>query len=120
MRFSSGFFATARLDEPVRRDPRCLSAMSNDRLRPLRLCLVDMNNAHVNQAMRCLRGIVGTFHHISRKHTHRYCGEFDFRYNGRFMTDSERRDAAVQSAEGRRLYYKSANAKNNLIDSRPT
>ena len=26
-------------------------------LRPLRLCIVDMNNAHVNQAMRCLRGL---------------------------------------------------------------
>src|SRR4051812_2560137 len=60
------------------------------------------------------RGIVGTFHHISRKHTHRYCGEFDFRYNGRFMTDSERRDAAVVSAEGRRLFYKSPTQNNNL------
>ena len=30
-------------------------------LRPLRLCIVDMNNAHVNQAMRCLRGLVSTF-----------------------------------------------------------
>jgi homoserine O-succinyltransferase/O-acetyltransferase len=30
-------------------------------LRPLRLCLVDMNNAHVNQAMRCLRGLASTF-----------------------------------------------------------
>jgi homoserine O-succinyltransferase len=30
-------------------------------LRPLRLCIVDMNNAHVNQAMRCLRGLVATF-----------------------------------------------------------
>lgn len=29
--------------------------------RPLRVCIVDMNNAHVNQAMRCLRGIVGHF-----------------------------------------------------------
>ncbi|HVK63687.1 MAG TPA: hypothetical protein VM694_04405 [Polyangium sp.] len=28
---------------------------------PLRICLVDMNNGHVNQAMRCLRGIVSTF-----------------------------------------------------------
>jgi transposase-like protein len=61
------------------------------------------------------RGITGTFHHLSVKHLHRYCGEFDFRYNGRFMTDAERRDAAVKSAEGRRLYYKSPVAKNNLI-----
>lgn len=30
-------------------------------LMPLRVCLVDMNNGHVNQAMRCLRGIVASF-----------------------------------------------------------
>ena len=30
-------------------------------LRPLRLCLIDLNTAHVNQAMRCLRGIATTF-----------------------------------------------------------
>lgn len=30
-------------------------------LRPLRLCIIDMNNAHVNQAMRCMRGIVSIF-----------------------------------------------------------
>jgi GMP synthase-like glutamine amidotransferase len=35
--------------------------MGRDRLRKLRLCIVDMNNAHVNQAMRCLRSIAGTF-----------------------------------------------------------
>jgi homoserine O-succinyltransferase/O-acetyltransferase len=29
--------------------------------RPLRLCIVDMNNGHVNQAMRCLRGIARNF-----------------------------------------------------------
>ena len=29
--------------------------------RTLRLCIIDMNNAHVNQAMRCLRGLVSTF-----------------------------------------------------------
>jgi len=29
--------------------------------RPLRLCLVDMNDGHVNQAMRCLRGIAAQF-----------------------------------------------------------
>lgn len=30
-------------------------------LRPIRLCIVDMNNGHVNQAMRCLRGLVSEF-----------------------------------------------------------
>ncbi|EYF07910.1 hypothetical protein [Chondromyces apiculatus] len=34
---------------------------STNDIRPLRLCIVDMNNGHVNQAMRCLRGMVATF-----------------------------------------------------------
>ena len=38
------------------------------RLLPLRICLVDMNNGHVNQAMRCLRGIVSTFFDRVRRH----------------------------------------------------
>jgi homoserine O-succinyltransferase/O-acetyltransferase len=36
-------------------------------LRPLRLCIVDMNNAHVNQAMRCLRGLADSFFEHVRK-----------------------------------------------------
>ena len=61
MAFASGLLATARLDELVSQGSSVLSAMSNDRLRPLRVCLVDMNNAHVNQAMRCLRGLAAAF-----------------------------------------------------------
>lgn len=52
------------------------------------------------------RGVYGTFHHVSKKHLHRYCAEFDFRWNGRTLLDSERRNAAVDGAEGKRLYYK--------------
>src|SRR6202012_5962259 len=39
----------------------CIARLKPMSLRPLRLCIVDMNNAHVNQAMRCLRGIAGGF-----------------------------------------------------------
>jgi transposase-like protein len=53
------------------------------------------------------RGVYGTFHHVSKQHLHRYCNEFDFRWNGRFVTDTERRDEAVKGAEGKRLMYKS-------------
>ena len=52
------------------------------------------------------RGVYGTFHHVSHKHLHRYCDEFAFRWNGRRMTDTERRDAAVRGSEGKRLMYK--------------
>ncbi len=36
------------------------------------------------------RGIVGTYHHLSEAHLHRYCREFDFRYNTRDLSDAER------------------------------
>ena len=52
------------------------------------------------------RGVYGTFHHVSKKHLHRYCSEFDFRWNGRALEDAQRRDEAVKGAEGKRLYYK--------------
>lgn len=52
------------------------------------------------------RGVYGTFHHVSKTHLHRYCAEFDFRWNGRQMTDVERRTAAIQQVEGKRLMYR--------------
>jgi transposase-like protein len=52
------------------------------------------------------RGVYGTFHHVSKKHLHRYCSEFDFRWNGRKISDTERRDGAVRGAEGKRLFYR--------------
>lgn len=55
------------------------------------------------------RGIVGTFHHVSRCHLHRYCDEFAFRYNFRTalgFTDGERAAAVVRFAEGKRLTFK--------------
>lgn len=42
-------------------------ALNHDH-RPLRVCIVDMNDGHVNQAMRCLRGIVAQF--FDRVHAH--------------------------------------------------
>jgi hypothetical protein len=50
------------------------------------------------------RAHYGTFHSLSKKHMHRYCDEFSFRWNGRKLTDSERRDLAVVGMEGKRLY----------------
>jgi len=50
------------------------------------------------------RGVHGTFHHISKKHTSRYCNEFSFRWDGRKISDTERRDLAVKGAEGKRLF----------------
>jgi transposase-like protein len=52
------------------------------------------------------RGINGVYHHVSKKHLHRYLGEFDFRYNGRHVTDGERASEALKGFEGKRLMYK--------------
>ena len=52
------------------------------------------------------RGVVGTYHHLSEAHLHRYCREFDFRYNTRTMTDAERTVEALKGARGKRLFYR--------------
>lgn len=52
------------------------------------------------------RGIIGAFHHVSKKHLQRYLEEFDFRWNRRKVSDSERVLAAVAGTEGKRLYYR--------------
>lgn len=52
------------------------------------------------------RGVYGTFHHLSRKHLHRYASEFQYRWNARRMTDGERMKAMFTLVNGRRLFYK--------------
>ena len=51
------------------------------------------------------RGHYGIFHQLSKKHLHRYCDEFSFRWNYRKVTDGERMVAAIEGAEGKRLLY---------------
>ena len=52
------------------------------------------------------RGVYGTFHHVSKRHLHRYCDEFSFRWNVRDLSDVERREAALRQSEGKRLMYR--------------
>lgn len=52
------------------------------------------------------RGVIGTYHHLSEAHLHRYCAEFDFRYNTRTITDAERTAEALKGARGKRLTYR--------------
>jgi transposase-like protein len=51
------------------------------------------------------RGVVGSFHHISKTHLDRYCDEFSFRWDHRKSSDSERTIQAIRQSEGRRLTY---------------
>jgi transposase-like protein len=52
------------------------------------------------------RGVIGTYHHLSAAHLHRYCVEFDFRYNTREISDRERADKALIGSFGKRLTYR--------------
>jgi len=52
------------------------------------------------------RGVVGTFHHISKQHLFRYCDEFSFRWNNRKETDGQRTENAIKGFVGKRLIYK--------------
>lgn len=53
------------------------------------------------------RGITGIYHCVSKEHLPRYLSEFEFRYNGRFLSDGERLQLAIQRSEGKRLMYRS-------------
>jgi transposase-like protein len=52
------------------------------------------------------RGMRGVYQHCAEKNLHRYLAEFDFRYNTRKITDSERAVLAIRGGEGKRLTYR--------------
>jgi len=52
------------------------------------------------------RGIMGTFHSVSRKHLPNYLNEFSFRWNTRKMDDGQRVSAAIKQIDGKRLQYR--------------
>jgi transposase-like protein len=54
------------------------------------------------------RGIIGTYHHVSETHLHRYTAEFDFRYNTRKLNDHERAEMSLLGSVGKRLTYRRA------------
>jgi transposase-like protein len=67
-------------------------------------------DVHVNTAESFFallkRGLIGTFHAVSKRHLHRYVNEFAFRWNHRKEDDGARTVAAIQGAEGKRLMYR--------------
>jgi len=52
------------------------------------------------------RGLIGTFHAVSKKHLPLYLAEFDHRFNHRKDTDGQRTVSALKLAEGKRLTLK--------------
>jgi len=52
------------------------------------------------------RGVMGTFHSVSRKHLPNYLNEFQFRWNTRKMNDGQRVAKAIKAIDGKRLEYR--------------
>ncbi len=76
------------------------------------LKMADGAVAHVNTCESFFsllkRGVVGSWHHVSREHLPKYVDEFAFRWNNRKVSDGERTVAAIKAVEGRRLTYRQA------------
>jgi len=72
--------------------------------------LADGSVAHVNTAESFFsllkRGVIGSWHHVSREHLPKYADEFAFRWTHRRVSDGKRTVAAIQASEGKRLTYK--------------
>jgi transposase-like protein len=52
------------------------------------------------------RGVMGTFHSVSRKHLPNYLNEFQFRWNTRKLDDGDRVSRVVKMLVGKRLEYR--------------
>jgi hypothetical protein len=50
--------------------------------------------------------VIGTYHHWSAAHLHRYLVEFDMRYSTKDVKDGERAASILKGMEGRRLTYR--------------
>ena len=55
------------------------------------------------------RGIYGIYHHVDNAHLDKYCDEFQFRYNTRKLTDSERFTKMLKGCNGRLTYQELIN-----------
>jgi hypothetical protein len=51
------------------------------------------------------RGLTGTYHHVGSQHLWRYLDEFDFRYNRRDLSDTERMRSLLANIDGKVMHY---------------
>jgi hypothetical protein len=53
-----------------------------------------------------LRGYIGTYHYMSRKHLQKYANEFAFRYNTKNLSESAQFNLVLSNAGNYRITYK--------------
>ena len=63
------------------------------------------------------RGITGVYHQVGEHHLHRYLSEFDFRYNARKISDTDRTLLAISQAEGKRLQLRESASPTGVSES---
>ena len=51
------------------------------------------------------RGYIGIYHFMSKKHLHRYCVEFSYRYNNKTLTGVEKFEIALRNVSTARITY---------------
>lgn len=68
---------------------------------------VNTNTAESSFAL-VKRGLIGTYHNVSREYLYRYLWQFDFVWNSRKLNDGERTVLAMKAAEGKRMMYRVA------------
>lgn len=57
------------------------------------------------------RSLIGTYHHVGAQHLQRYVSEFDFRYNKRDISDTERTEHALRGITGKGLMYRDSDPR---------
>lgn len=66
------------------------------------------------------RGMKGTYQICSKRHLHRYCAEFDFRFSNRIalgIDDKARADLLLAGVKGKRLTYQTTNGGRQSADA---
>ncbi len=66
------------------------------------------------------RGMKGTYQHCAKRHLHRYCAEFDFRFSNRValgIDDKARADLLLAGVKGKRLTYQTTNGGRQSADA---
>jgi hypothetical protein len=71
----------------------------------------DVHTNTIENAFSLLkRGILGSYHKVSLKHLHRYCSEFEYRFNHRGEQDAMFAETMTRLTRGTKLPFKSLTA----------